>query len=88
MDFSTQKSHWKLNLPKTPTSWVTLTLLVLFSILIMWTLFVVWYADNIYINCPVVGCVVEASVPKYASQEWLTMCYNQYSNYQDRINLC
>ncbi len=83
-------SEWKKRQPRKKINWWPAILLALVTLLILWTLAVNWYADNVQTICPPQGCVVEGAVivPEYGTKAWLTMCYNMYDNYEDRINLC
>jgi len=81
-------SDWKKRQPRKKINWWPLILLILFSLLVLFVLFVNWNADNIRAICPPQGCSVKAATPKYGTKAWLTMCYNQYDTYKERINLC
>jgi len=48
--------------PKKPTSWITLSLLIISFILVLWALYVVWWGENNYAVCPPQGCTVSAEV--------------------------
>jgi len=83
-------SEWKRRQPKVVKNWWPLILLALLTLLIFWTLAIDRYADRIKAICPIQGCVAEGAVfvPEYGTKAWLTVCYNQYDTYEDRIKLC
>ena len=73
------------------------TTLILFSLGLALYTFITLQADEMRAVPPLSGDnlipyglsgIVDASAPKFGSAEWLTMCYNQYRTYEDRIRFC
>lgn len=67
---------------KPKTSWIALTLLVLFSAFVLFALDTLAWADTVRANCPKKGCTSEVTVKHHTNYEygtkeyWWSFCTN------------